>query len=292
MRVAVVFINVGDYHAARLMSADRAFRSLGWELEGVQVTSDTLEHPWGDPTDAFQGRFRFSTLMNHDLSKPPQLDRPYSREAGRLMYDYLERSRPDAVLAPGWSFSVAVSALRWCRKRSKVAVLASESNQFDAPRSWWKEAVKGFRVRRFSSALVGGRSHADYLEQLGFNPKRIAFGYDVVDNAAFDPKLIGSLPRPVERPYFLTVGRFVAKKNLLSVVAAYDHYRKSVDTPWALVLCGDGPLRCKIVEAIESRGLGEHIKLRVSCGNVNCSLITRTPIVLFTRASKNNGVWS
>ena len=61
----------------------------------------------------------------------------------------------------------------------------SESQEIDHPRTWWKEAVKRRRVTRFSSGLVGGPRHRDYLVKLGMDRSKIALGYNVVDNAAF-----------------------------------------------------------------------------------------------------------
>ncbi len=100
----------------------------------------------------------------------------------------------------------------------------SESQTSDHPRTWWKEAIKRRRVRRFSAALVGGPRHRDYLVDLGMPRDRIALGYNAVDNDASTP----TGPRPPAghrtaaaacplRPYFLAVNRFVPEKNLLAV---------------------------------------------------------------------------
>jgi glycosyltransferase involved in cell wall biosynthesis len=60
--------------------------------------------------------------------------------------------------------------------------------------------------------------------------------------------------------YFLSSNRFVPKKNLSRLLAAYSHYREQAGSrAWDLVLCGDGPLRDEL-EALAGRlGLGESV---------------------------------
>src|SRR5206468_143388 len=99
----------------------------------------------------------------------------------------------------------------WARRSGRPAILMSESQAIDHPRVWWKEAIKGRRVRRFSAALVGGPRHRDYLVELGFPSDRIALGYNAVDNAAFARAAEAARQGPEGRrglpaaPYFLAV---------------------------------------------------------------------------------------
>ncbi len=101
-----------------------------------------------------------------------------------------------------------------------------------------------------SSALVGGPTHGDYLVQLGMSPARIALGYNAIDNKFFAEHSRRWRNHPTGRsglppqPYFLTVCRFVAEKNLVRLIKAFASYRAQCDpqTAWHLVLCGDGPL--------------------------------------------------
>jgi 1,2-diacylglycerol 3-alpha-glucosyltransferase len=127
---------------------------------------------------------------------------------------------------------------------------------------WWREWIKSWRVRKFSSALVGGKSHADYLIKLGFDPKKISFGYDVVDNAAFHPDRIGGLPNPCPQSYFLSVNRFVQKKNITALLESYAEYRRRChEDPWDLVLCGNGPMQSEIEQTIARNKLAQFVHL-------------------------------
>ena len=131
----------------------------------------------------------------------------------------------------------------------------SETRAADGRRVWWKEWLKSRIVRRFNSALVGGRSHADYLVRLGMSRERIATGYDVVDNRYFASKAeeirnakceirnSASVEEKVDAgnpptancqlptgfaPYFLASNRFVERKNLARLIDAYAGYVKSI----------------------------------------------------------------
>ena len=103
--------------------------------------------------------------------------------------------------------------------------------------------------------------------QLGMPPSRIALGYNAVDNDYFAGAATfwrqaengrSGLP-PV--PYFLAVSRFVAEKNLMRLITAFADYRARCDSQaaWDLVLCGDGPERSGLEQAIASSGAGTSI---------------------------------
>jgi glycosyltransferase involved in cell wall biosynthesis len=162
-------------------------------------------------------------------------------------------------------------------------VVMSESARGDEARTWWKEIIKRRIVDLYCAALVGGQRHVEYLVELGMPRERIFVGYDVVDNdyfasrtreirdshlrpgyggqAAFEIRKKYGLPEN----YFLASARFIEKKNLLRLVRAYAEYRQELEiirlrqgyggqgaqmsagtdenSPWDLVLLGDGPLR-------------------------------------------------
>ena len=48
IHVVIFFINIGFYHIARLRAAKQACAREGWELTAVQLTDNTLTHPWGN----------------------------------------------------------------------------------------------------------------------------------------------------------------------------------------------------------------------------------------------------
>lgn len=271
MHVVVVFNNIGSYHAARLRSAHAACRDRGWRLTAIQVTDGTLQHPWGDlsreitfPIETLvpMGSTSFTFDTKYGLSVPPST-------VERL----LDRLATNVVAVPGWGFPVAKAALKWCRRHGAAAVLMSESKRDDAPRREWREFLKSWLyVRRFDAALVGGRLHRDYVIELGLPPQRVFLGYDVVDNQHFareadlarqNPAAVRSRqPGLPTTPFFLSVTRFLPRKNIPTLIRGYAAYRHVVGKEaWALVICGSGDQEAEMRAMIREEGLANSIYL-------------------------------
>jgi glycosyltransferase involved in cell wall biosynthesis len=152
-------------------------------------------------------------------------------------------------------------------------VVMSESSRQDESRTWWKEAIKRRMVDLFSSALVGGKRHVEYLVELGMPRERVVVGYDVVDNDHFRQNA-GEIRRQrsevrqkyaLPENYFLASARFIEKKNLPTLVQAYAEYRRrseiAAKMPWDLVLLGDGPLRETLNSQLSTLNLTERVHL-------------------------------
>lgn len=263
MHVVVFFVNIGFYHAARLRALFDACSRLGWRLTAVQLTDDTLEHPWGDAERNIN--FPLETLLPAEKGATDATGLP------QLPDDVIERCltmlEPDVVFLPGWSFQLSVKGVRWCHKKRVPAVVMSESKRDDEKRIWWKEWLKWWLyVRRFAGALVGGDIHAEYVTSLGIPRSRVFKGYDAVDNAHF--RLCADFAREnadevrvrdqriPKRPYFLAVLRLIPRKNVMGLLDAYARYRNEVtDAPWDLVVCGGGEQKKLMEDAMHRQGL-------------------------------------
>jgi glycosyltransferase involved in cell wall biosynthesis len=179
-----------------------------------------------------------------------------------LLMKELARIKPDILILNGYAQPATLSALAWSLLHRKPAILLSASKADDAPRSWWKETFKSWLLKVYKAALVGGKPHKRYLIKLGMSADAIFLGYDVVGNEAFHPDKIRCLPKPLDRPYFLTINRFIPKKNLLFLLSCYAAYRQKAGShPWDLVLCGDGPLRPQIEQRITELSLQDFVHL-------------------------------
>ncbi|RYX82799.1 glycosyltransferase [bacterium] len=251
MKSAILFPNYGPYHFTRL----RAATNHGGfsECVGLEIAAQEDLYPWRTERENLD--VKLETLYDGSLESaaPKQLC--------HLLEASLDKHQPDVVAISGYSRPEMRAALDWCKRQKKIAVLMSESKHDDAPRQWLKEALKSRLVRRFDAGLVGGRPHKEYLCTLGIPANRIFAGYDIVDNEGFwnrAQQARHTSQSPVERPYFLTVNRFIERKNLKRVIEAYALYRANIapsQQPWDLVLCGSGEEEANLREAARATGL-------------------------------------
>jgi 1,2-diacylglycerol 3-alpha-glucosyltransferase len=263
VRLAVVFDRLGPYHCARLAAVAQELETVA-----IELSAETKEYAWSAVNEVIG--FERKTLFSQGtvLEKVP-------REIAQRIGAALSSCWPDAVAIPGWSNPGALAALGWCCSNRIPAILMSESTAEDEPRRWWREVVKRRIVPLYSTALVGGQRHVDYLVALGMPRERVFTGYDAVDNGYFarGAKQARGQMSEVRRQYglpenyFLASARFIAKKNLPMLIRAYAAYRErsSLVTghslPWHLVLLGDGPLRSEIRQLISDLGLQNYVML-------------------------------
>jgi 1,2-diacylglycerol 3-alpha-glucosyltransferase len=266
MHIVIIFINIGSYHAARLRAANSAFQKRGWKLTAIQVTDDTLEHPWGNLAKEIS--FPLKTLL------PKNSASNYLDIAASLLPNFLDNLKPDVLVIPGWGFTVSHAALRWCQRHHKQTIVMSETKWDDEPRQWWKEKLKYWLyIRKFDAALVGGKLHHDYLVKLGFSCDRIFTGYDAVDNDYFTKQAEIARENPLSvrekhpkiptKPYFLVLTRLLKRKNVNSLVTAFCNYRQQIgsNSAWDLVICGSGEEENNIRQLINQLKLTNCIHL-------------------------------
>jgi 1,2-diacylglycerol 3-alpha-glucosyltransferase len=256
--LAIIFHRFGPYHLARLKAAGGRRSLTALELSAVD---DTYAWSRMDGASNFE---RVTLFCDEDV------DRKSRREIGRGVHATLAAADPQVVAIPGWSHPGALSALLWCLRQGRPAVLMSDSARHDEARRRAREAIKARVVRLFGSALVGGMPHRDYASALGLSPEAIFDGYDVVDNDHFAR---GARQARIARErwrerlglparYFLASGRFVPKKNLLRLLEAYAGYRRrAAGDHWHLVLLGDGELRAEIERRIARADLAGCVML-------------------------------
>jgi 1,2-diacylglycerol 3-alpha-glucosyltransferase len=262
LRVAVIFHNIGGYHAARLEAANTFMNDQGYELSAIEILGSSSQHPWQfDKTDMSYGMV---TLFNHESELS-------TRQLRLKLKVELEKINPDVLVIPGWGSLEAKVALGWAKAKNIRTVVMSESKKDDAPRNVLREWYKSHHfIRKYDTGLVGGRAHRDYLQSLGMPGDKIFLGYDAVDNDYFQ-KSVASV-RSTEKVsrekaaaipskrYFLSVTRFIPRKNLARLIEAYAAYCQQVgaDHAWPLVLCGNGDEEQNIqqkVDALQLNGL-------------------------------------
>ena len=265
--VAVVFHHIGPYHHARLnAAADRlSVTGIEWSAKGYDA--------WG----AAESPARYKKIS---LFPEATADYPRKAELQQAFYSALEQANPDVVAVNGWNNFGSLVAANCCMDRGISMVVMSESARGDEPRTWWKEVIKRRIVNLYSAALVGGQRHVEYLVGLGMPIEGIFTGYDVVDNNYFCQRSLQIRNSKSEtrkkyglpENYFLASARFIEKKNLPRLIRAYAEYRSAFakamadrevgrDTPWDLVLLGDGPMRETLNSQLSTLNLHSHVHL-------------------------------
>lgn len=285
-RVAILFDNFGPYHLARLKAASGVCDVLA-----VEFGSSSAEYEWKASESGGLKRVALNDRgSSHDL--------PIEEFKGRLFH-VLDEYKPEVVVVPGWGYRGALMALGWGLIHRIPVICMSESTQWDEARNPLKEWIKRRIIGLFSSALVGGTPHRDYMEELGMPSDRIFLGYDAIDNDYFETKTdevqnsgfkyqaSGFAP---SKPYFLASARFIEKKNLFRLLRAYARYREEVKSkklkvegetgaregskpstldpppstvpqPWPLVLLGDGGLREELEKLRSELGLEDCVQM-------------------------------
>ena len=215
--------------------------------------------------------FLETTLEHHtfnvsSIAKDKPLEEVPKLEMIARLYTKLNILKPDAIAIAGYSNPAMLAALGWSLRHHKPAILMSASKEDDFPRSPITEYLKRWLIKAFKAALVGGKPQQRYLVKLGKPIESVFTGYNVIGNDTFHPSKTKCLPPPLTSPYFLSVNRFIPKKNLPLLINAYALYRQTIPQrsdirAWELVLSGDGKLRSNLEKQIKDLGLENTIHL-------------------------------
>jgi 1,2-diacylglycerol 3-alpha-glucosyltransferase len=267
MRLLIHFARFGHYHYARLRAVHEALAPQGWEVIGLETAGNDTTYAWDESKCDASGPkviTVFPGRVHEELT---------ASECKQTLHPLLDELDPDAIAIAGWSSSDALSCLSWCRKHDCRRIVMSETREADGKRMWWKELIKRYLIFHSDGALVGGKSHRDYLLKLGMPSDKIRFGYNVVDNAYFvaeaekwrahdsSSSILDSKSKIQSPPYFLASNRFIERKNLARLIEAYSSYvqhstiHNLQSSVWPLVLLGDGELKPALIAQCHRLGL-------------------------------------
>jgi len=244
LTIAVIFVNYGPYHLARFEAFFHQCHLLQWQGVAIELARSQSEYTWEVNLEKYSFEI-IAAIPNFPLEDVSKW------ETTSKLFNIISRIKPDVIVIAGYAEPAMIGALFWSYLNRKPAVLMSDSKEDDAPRSWKLESAKKFLLKLFKSALVGGKSHKQYLLKLGMISESIFDGYDVVNIEDFHPIRLQTFDRPLEAPFFLSINRFIPKKNLFFLLEAYANYTNIMGSQsWNLVLVGDGELRPQIEQHI------------------------------------------
>ena len=251
-KIVILFTNYGPYHFARLEGACRATESIGWESVGIELSRIESTYAWRTSAETIPPLFR--TVISDKTWEEVSL--------GKLtlsLYRVLSEVKPDIIAIPGYHLPVLLMTVVWAKLNDIKVILMIDSKEDDAVRHFFPELIKRVILKLYDAVLAAGSPQKRYLLKLGVSQESIFTGYDVVDNNTFSRK---DYTPPIDKPFFLSVNRFIPKKNLLTLLSAYSDYRKrSENELWDLVMVGDGELKLEIENKISDLGLEKCIHL-------------------------------
>ncbi len=254
-RIIIVWGMWGPYHCRRFeVLRDQAARE-GHQVTGISLFSGSRDYQWlsGSLPDG---------AVHINLGKD---ETKFPLRKIRRLFAIPRMLRTEVALLPSydhWSLALNVAS----RLYGSRVVMMNDTHAGTARARGIKAAVKQRVVAGFHAGFVAGEPQRRYFAALGLPREKIFTGYDAVDNEFFEAKSAEIRSRQSEvrkqyqlpENYFLSVGRFVTKKNLPVLIRAY---RKVLDLNQAcqthLVMVGSGE------ESGKLRALCRELKLPV-----------------------------
>ena len=251
--IAVFTQQIGHYHSARFKAALPLFKRLT-----VVSTMNAAE---------------FDQFLNSDLKdisalllfdgRDSYLSAVRQGKIRQSVHRALDMLKPSVVAVAGWAFPESLSAISWAHQNGAKIIMMSDSQMHDAKRQTVREVIKSRVVKACDAALVAGRTHRDYIVDLGMPRESVFFGYDVVDNHHFAKgsdraRAEGNILRArlgLPERYILASARFIEKKSLAQLLRGFAQALKQAQTPHHLVILGDGPQRTLLEEVVTSTNL-------------------------------------
>ena len=256
-KIALIWPTFSSYHLARFRAV---FNKIGDNLLGIEFFGGDGDDETGRWRDLDRQGLPIITLYPNNIQNVSRIS--IGIEAVRKLKEF----QVDSIFVNGYSKPELGVIIKWAKENNKSCFIFFESKKDDSRRFFLIEYIKRRIIRNLNGAICGGKQHKDYLVSLGMPEKRIFFGYDVVDNEFF--KVNSTIAKNNEnnlrleynlpKKYFLCVSRFVKKKNLLRLIAAYGLYKKKVlSDAWSLVFCGEGKQEQIFRKKIKKLGISD-----------------------------------
>ena len=218
MKLAIVWAQYGPYHFAR-MSALRKLAGTA-TVHAVEIANQTSVYAWN--RSAVTGEL--ITLCPGSVFETLSFWKVFFR--ARRAFNRLNL---DVCFLPSYAPKQSLAVLLAAKSLRIRTVMMNESHAGTARAGELGTMAKRQLMALFDSALVGGNPQKRYAASFGIPREKIFIGYDAVDNDYFSTRAENlRIPAAEFRArfdlpehYFLSLGRFVAKKNLANLIRAY-----------------------------------------------------------------------
>jgi glycosyltransferase involved in cell wall biosynthesis len=262
--IGILWAQYGPYHLARVAALKKLAGLV--KVHALELASQTSHYEWKRGTT-----LDLITLCPSAVAEQLSFWRVF-RRARRVFAEL----KIEVCLLPSYAPRQPLAALLAAKSLGIRTVMMNESHAGTARARGISAWVKRRLVSLFDSALVGGTPQKRYFESLGLARESIFTGYDAVDNDYFarrakeirirESEVRGQYDLPEH--YFLSLSRFVAKKNLPTLIHAY---RKFLDAnPTArihLVMVGSGEEGPGLLALCKELNLPIRDKTKLAFGN-------------------------
>lgn len=180
------------------------------------------------------------------------------------LYDVLKSERPDAVLVNGWVVKTCLQALWACRCLGIPCMVRGEANLM-RPRAWWKHTVHRILLKQYQAYLYIGEANRAFYRFHGCTDARMFFVPYCVDNRQFHRdadsrskirmRLRAEFGIRQDDMVFLFAGKLEEKKHPDHVIRAAAMLPAELKSRAHLLFAGDGSLRNKLTELVDSSGV-------------------------------------
>lgn len=238
LSMGVLWEQYGPYHSARFTALKR--RAEGAKVHALEFSNQTSTYAW-NRSSVPEGLI---TLCPGTAAEELRFLRVF-----RQSRQTFAKLQLDVCFLPSYAPSQSLAALLAAKSLGIRTVMMNESHAGTSRAKGLAASVKRRLVALFDTALVGGKPQKRYVASLGLPEKKILIGYDAVDNDYFAARSAEVRNQQHEirakfrlpEHYFLSLGRFVAKKNLATLIRSY---RQFIDlrpaTRTHLVMVGSG----------------------------------------------------
>lgn len=278
-KIMIVWGLWGPYHCSRFEALRDLAAREGHEATGVSLFSGSSAYQW-TIENLPKGVVHFD--LGKDETKFPL------RKIGKLLAIPL-KLRTDVALLPSYDhWSLALNTAT--RLSGGRVVMMNDTHAGTARARGFKAAIKKQVVTAFHAGFVAGKPQRRYFASLGLPSEKIFTGYDVVDNDYFvrESERIRNLKDEIRAKYclperyFLSLGRFVAKKNLATLVTAYRQFLdRQPASQTHLVLVGSGENEAALRSLCHDLRLPVYDKTLAGNGGQKAEIEMRPPGVHF-----------
>ena len=244
MKIVITHNDFRAYFPPRLLALQEFLEQRGHELYILELFEESIDYKFADNDK--------STFHNHEFLFPTY--KGISMGAiNRKLTKRLDEIDPDVVVSGAIAFPVGATAVRWAQSRGKRAIVMDNAQKDTFERSRLNRFIKK-RIFRYVDAFLCPSDKWDAtLEYWGFEKEQIFYGLNASDNKFWD---VDPGTDVGDEGFFLSVGRFVPKKNQMDILEAYKIYScKAGDSAPKLLMIGDGVERSRLTEYVSQNAL-------------------------------------